>query len=194
MQPHPPLETIAQRLAEQLRCEQEDLCLPILQQVSRGKFLTKAELGAELQLDQDELERLLTQLPDTEFDQQGNILGWGVTLVPTSHLFQMRGTPAHVQSTCPVTGHPIKFVVTPEGNVQDLHPAGSVLSLIIPAERRDCVRATFCQYSLFFESEQAASIWLTAHPEAVVLSIEDAAFVGRLVAETRFTKKNDKQE
>ena len=207
MQPHPPLETIAQRLAEQLRCEQEDLCLPILQQVSRGKFLTKAELGAELQLDQDELERRLMQLPDTEFDQQGNILGWGVTLVPTSHRFQIRGTPlftwcafdtvlfppslgapAHVQSTCPVTGHPIKFVVTPEGNVQDLHPAGSVLSLIIPAERRDCVRATFCQHSLFFESEQAASIWLTAHPEAVVLSIEDAAFVGRLVAETRFTK------
>ena len=93
MQPHPPLETIAQRLAEQLRCEQEDLCLPILQQVSRGKFLTKAELGAELQLDQDELERRLMQLPDTEFDQQGNILGWGVTLVPTSHRFQIRGTP-----------------------------------------------------------------------------------------------------
>ena len=135
MQPHPPLETIAQRLAEQLRCEQEDLCLPILQQVSRGKFLTKAELGAELQLDQDELERRLMQLPDTEFDQQGNILGWGVTLVPTSHRFQIRGTPlftwcafdtvlfplslgapAHVQSTCPVTGHPIKFMVTPEGD------------------------------------------------------------------------------
>ena len=79
-------------------------------------------------------------------------------------------------------------MVTPEGNVQELHPAGSVLSLIIPEERRDCVRATFCQHSLFFESEQAASIWLTAHPEAVVLSIEDAAFVGRLVAKTRFTK------
>ncbi len=38
MQPHPPLETIAQRLSEQLRCEQEDLCLPILQQVSRGNL------------------------------------------------------------------------------------------------------------------------------------------------------------
>src|SRR6266702_3134363 len=180
MQPHPPLETIAQRLAEQLRCEQEDLCLPILQQVSRGKFLTKAELGAELQLDQDELERRLMQLPGTP------LFTWcafDTVLFPLS-----LGAPAHVQSTCPVTGHPIKFVVTPEGNVQDLHPAGSVLSLIIPAERRDCVRATFCQHSLFFESEQAASIWLTAHPVAVVLSIEDAAFVGRLVAETRFTK------
>src|SRR6266566_10019979 len=134
MQPHPPLETIAQRLVEQLRCEQEDLCLPILQQVSRGKFLTKAELGAELQLDQDELERLLTQLPDTEFDQEGNILGWGVTLVPTRHHFQIDGKSlftwcafdtvlfppslgkaARIQSTCPVTGQPVTFVATPSG-------------------------------------------------------------------------------
>src|SRR5437588_6307172 len=131
MQPHPPLETIAQRLAEQLWCEQEDLCLPILQQVSRGKFLTKAELGAELQLDQDELERRLMQLPDTEFDQQGNSLGWGVTLVATSHRFQMCGTPlftccafdtvlfplwlvspADVRSTCPVTDCQVNVLVT----------------------------------------------------------------------------------
>ena len=42
----------------------------------------------------------------------------------------------------------------------------------------------------FFQSEQAASTWLTAHAEAVVLSIEEAALVGRLVAETRFTEKH----
>ena len=207
MQQHPALEAIAQRLAEQLRCEQEDLCLPILQQVSRGKPATRAELGARLKLDQDELEQRLTQLPDTEFDHQGNILGWGVTLVPTSHHFQMHGTPlftwcafdtflfppslgasAKVKSTCPVTNYPITFVATREGIVKDLLPAGSVMSLIIPAERRDCVRATFCQHSLFFQSEQAASTFLATHPDTVLLSIEEAAYLGWLVARTRFTK------
>ena len=147
------------------------------------------------------------QLPDTEFDQQGNILGWAVTLVPTSHRFQIRGqslytwcafdtvlfppslqAEAQVQSTCPVTGHPITFVATPEGIIKNLLPAGSMMSLIIPADRRDCVRATFCQQSLFFKSEQAASTFLEDHPEAVLLSIEEAALVGRLVAETRFIK------
>lgn len=205
---HPSLETIAERLSEQLRCEQEDLCLPIVYQVARGKPLEKAALAASLQMRQEDLEQRLAHLPDTEFDQRGNIVGWGVTLVPTRHRFQIDGKllftwcafdtvlfppsllkTAQVQSVCPVTGHPIKFVATSEGNVQDLHPASSVLSLIIPAQRRDCVRATFCQHSLFFESEQAASIWLTAHPEAVVLSIEDAAAVGKMVAETRFTKR-----
>lgn len=206
MPQHLPLETLAQRLTEQLRCEQEDLCLPILLQVTRGKPITRAELGAMLQLDQDELERRLTHLPDTEFDHQGNILGWGVTLVPTRHRFYIRGTSAftwcafdtvlfppslhaeaQIQSTCPVTGHPITFVATPEGIIKDLLPTGSVMSLIIPAERHDCVRAIFCQQSLFFQSEQAASNWLTEHPEALLLSIEEAALVGRLVAGTRFT-------
>lgn len=65
------------------------------------------------------------------------------------------------------------------------------MSLIIPVERSECVRATFCEQSLFFESEQSASTWLTAHSEAVLLSIAEAATVGKRVAASRFTKKND---
>jgi alkylmercury lyase len=201
---HPPLETIAEHLAEQLRCEQEDLCHPILLQVTRGQPLEKTVLAASLQLSQEELEQRLVHLPDTEFDQQGNIVGWGVTLVPTHHCFQISGqslytwcafdtvlfppslsAEAQVQSTCPSTGHPITFVATPEGIIKDLAPASAVLSLIVPAERRDCVRSSFCEQSLFFQSEQAASIFLASHPEAFLLSIEEAAYVGKLVAQTR---------
>ena len=203
-----PLEVLASHLAEQLQCEQEDLCLPILHQVTRGKPIGKAALAASLQVSHEDVEQRLLHLPDTEFDQQGNILGWGVKLVPTRHRFQIHGqslytwcafdtvlfppslgAEAQVHSTCPVTDHPITFVATPSGAIKDLTPASSVMSLIIPAERSECVRATFCEHSLFFESEQAAISWLTAHPEAVVLSIEEAAFVGRLVAQTRFTER-----
>ena len=210
---HSSLETIAERLSEQLQCEQEDLCLPILHQVTRGKPIEKAALAVSLQVSQEEVEQRLLHLPDTEFDQQGNILGWGVTLVPTRHRFQIHGqslytwcafdtvlfppslgASAQVQSTCPITCHPITFVATPSGTIKDLTPASSVMSLIIPAKRSECVRATFCEQSLFFESEQAAIPWLTAHPEAVLLSIEEAATVGKIVARSRFIKKNDQQE
>lgn len=203
---HPPLETIAERLSEQLECEQEDLCLPILHQVTRGKPIGKAALAASLQLSQKDLEQRLLHLPDTEFDPQGNVIGWGVTLVPTRHRFEIGGkslytwcafdtvlfppslhAEAQVQSTCTVTGHPIAFVATPEGTIKNLAPASSVMSLIIPAERSECVRATFCEQSLFFESEQAASTWLATHPEAILLSIEEAAAVGKAVAASRFT-------
>ncbi len=89
---HPALETIAERLTEQLRCEQEDLCRPIVQQVTRGKPVTPASLRASLQVSQDELEQRLAKLPpDVEVDRAGNIIGLGVTLVPTSLRFQLGG-------------------------------------------------------------------------------------------------------
>ncbi len=192
---HPALETIAELLSEQSRGAQEDLCRPIVQQITRGKPVTPATLQASLQVSQNELEQRLAKLPpDVEFDQAGNIVGLGVTLVPTSHRFQMGGkllytwcafdtvlippslhVEAQIQSTCPVTGQPITFVATPEG---------SVMSLIVPAERGDCARATFCQRSLFFQSEQAASTFLADYPDVLLLSVEEAAYVGRLVAQT----------
>jgi len=205
---HPPLETIAKRLSVLLYCEQEDLCRPIIQHVARGKPVTKADLQVSLRLSQEEVEQRLAHLPDTEFDQQGNILGWGVTLLPTPHQFQLDGQAlytwcafdtvlfppslqrsAQVQSSCAQTGHPIAFVATPEGVVKDLTPAGSVMSLILPAERSECVRETFCYQSLFFQSEQAASTFLTSHSEAILLSVEEAALIGRWVAQSRFTEK-----
>src|SRR5260370_37565236 len=51
------------------------------------------------------------------------------------------------------------------------------------ASRKICV-ATFCQQSLFFRSKQAASTFLADHPEALLLSVEEAASVGRLVAQS----------
>ncbi len=151
-------------------------------------------------------QRLAKLPPDVEFDQAGNIVGLGVTLVPTSHRFQIRSkmlytwcafdtvllppslhVEAQVQSTCPVTGQCITFAPTSEGIVKDLLPASSVMTLIMPAERRDCTRETFCQRSLFFQSEQAASTFLAAHPDALLLSVEEAACVGRLVAQICLT-------
>jgi alkylmercury lyase len=205
---HPSLETITERLIAQARCELDDLCLPIVQQVSRGKPLTMALLGASLQMNQDELEQRLSQAPDTEFDQQGNIVGWGVTMIATRHRFQIQqqslftwcafdtflfppalGETAQVHSTCPVTGQPITFVATPDGMVKGLTPLSTVMSLIIPAERSECVRDTFCEQSLFFQSEQAAAAFLAMHPGVLILSIEGAACIGKLVANARFPTK-----
>ena len=200
---HPALETIAERLSEQSQGAQEDLCRPIVQQITRGKPVSSATLRASLQVNQDELEQRLAQFPDVEFDRVGNIVGLGVSMVPTSHRFQIGGKllytwcafdtvllppslrlDAQVQSTCPVTGQTITFVATPEGTVFDLFPAGSVMSLIVPANRGDCTRATFCQQSLLFQSEQAAATFLADHPETLILSVEGAASVGRLVAQS----------
>src|SRR6266852_2132834 len=124
----------------------------------------------------------------------------GMTLLLTQHQFRLKELPlftwcafdtvlfppllqveAHVQSECSGSDQPITFVATPEG-IADLLPATSVLSLILPAERCDCVRGTFCEQSLFFQSEEAASSWMALHPEAVLLSVKEAAALGQIVA------------
>jgi alkylmercury lyase len=90
LMPHPSLERIAERLTEHLRCEQEDLCRPIVQQITHGKPVASAALRAALRVNQDELEQRLGKLPSgVEFDRDGNIVGLGVTLVPTSHRVQV---------------------------------------------------------------------------------------------------------
>ncbi|HEU5381512.1 MAG TPA: organomercurial lyase, partial [Ktedonobacteraceae bacterium] len=139
---------------------------------------------------------------DTEFDAQGNIVGWGITLLPTRHQFVLSersfftwcafdtvlfppllALEAHVQSRCAATDQPVTFVATRSGEIADLFPATSVLSLILPTERCDCVRHIFCEQSLFFHSEDAASLWMTLHPDAVLFSVEEAAALGHMVAQ-----------
>jgi alkylmercury lyase len=207
---HSSVETIVERLMAQAHCEVDTLCLPIVHQVSRGKPLTMAALGASLQMPQDEVKRRLAQIPDTEFDQRGNMVGWGVTMIPTRHRFQIRQQTlftwcafdtvlfppalresAQVQSTCPITDQSITFVATPEGVIKELAPVSAVLSLMIPTKQSDCVRSSFCEQSLFFQSEQAASSWLDQHPAAILLSIQEAARVGKLLADSRFARKKE---
>ncbi len=195
------LETIARHLTAQLDCMQEPVCRQILHVLADvGHPLAPTHLATLLQMSQEELRTQLACVPDTEFDEQGNIVGWGVTLVPTAHHMQLHGKPlytwcafdtvlfpalfqteAQVQSECATTGYPITFVATSEG-IRELTPATSVLSLILPTQRCDCVRGTFCEQSLFFHSEEAASPWFALHPEAVLLSLEEAALVGHIVS------------
>jgi alkylmercury lyase len=195
------LATLATRLAAHLDCTQDVACRQIMQaMVETGQPLSLIHLARRLQMSQEKLAAHLARVPDTEFDEQGNIVGWGITLLPTQHQFRLKELPlftwcafdtvlfppllqveAHVQSICEATDQPITFVATPEG-IADLLPATSVLSLILPTARCDCVRGTFCEQSLFFQSEEAASSWMALHPDAVLLSVEEAAVLGQMVA------------
>jgi alkylmercury lyase len=198
---HPSLDVLSRRLQDVLHCTQQDLCCQIMQQVAQGKPVTRTHLQAALHISPQELEQRLARLKETEVDQQGNILGWGVTLVPTSHRFVLDSTvlytwcafdtllfpprlqrEASVQSSCPTTYQSITFVATASGKIRDLAPASSVMSLIIPSSRQECTRDRFCQQSLFFQSEEAALPWMASHPEAVLLSVEEAARLGHMVA------------
>ena len=195
-------DLLAAQLAAHLDCTQDMACQQILQGLAEtGRPLAQMDVASRLQISLERLAAHLIHVPDTEFDHEGNIVGWGITLVPTPHQFWVEGRSlftwcafdtvlfpsllaleAQVQSACAASGQSIRFRVGPEG-IEELTPATSVLSLILPADRCDCERGTFCQQSLFFQSEQDAASWMTSHPEAVLLSIEEAAMLGHLTAE-----------
>ena len=149
---------------------------------------------------------VLAGLADLEVDQGGNILGWGLTLIPTPHRFRMNGQTfytwcaldaptypallqvvASVESSCPVSGAPVTLSITPAG-VHDLAPAGAVVSVVIPGQGSACDgdRGSFCAQSLFFRSRREALLWQASSPTAQLLSVAEAFQVGRLVARYRY--------
>lgn len=202
---YPSLDLLAPKLAAHLDCTQDVACQHILQVLAEtGQPLPLDDLARRLQMSQKRLMAHLVRIPDTEFDKQGNIVGWGITLVPTQHQFGVNGrslftwcafdtvlfpsllqAKAQVQSTCKATGQPIAFIATPDG-ITDLTPITSVLSLSLPSARCECVRGTFCAQSHFFQTREVAFPWLALHPEAILLSVEEAAALGRLTAQKAF--------
>jgi len=96
----------------------------------------------------------------------------------------LSGRSSQVSATCPATGRLIRLIVTKDG-IQDLEPTSAVLSLRLPGETTNAenVQATICAYGHFFVDREYASAWPGLHPEAVLLSVEEAAHLARAIAE-----------
>jgi alkylmercury lyase len=165
---------------------------PLLRLIARGRPVDLAELAAESGQRTTDLERILRAQPGTEWDDEGRLVGFGLSLTPTAHRYLVGshtlytwcatdtllftvilGTNAVAESTCPATGKPIRLEITPHA-VTSVSPAGAVVS---QRHREDLVanlRADVCDHGHFFASEAAASAWVAAHPDGEVLGITDA--------------------
>ena len=62
------------------------------------------------------------------------------------------------------------------------------VSLVVDVAAGPCynMREDVCNYGHFFASREAATQWQAAHPQAVILSVEEAYQVGKLVEGVRF--------
>jgi alkylmercury lyase len=142
-------------------------------------------------------------LPNIERDDAGNVVGSGLTLRETPHVFEvdgrrlytwcaldalmfpaLLGKSARVSSPCAATGAPVRLTVTPDG-VENIEPAEAVVSLVLPHGSPD-VRGSFCVHVNFFASAAAAQTWLSAHPGATVARVEDAFRLGQELSRRLF--------
>ena len=174
---------------------------PLLHLLALGQPVTAADLAAATGRTIDEVRHTLAGLPDTEYDQQGSVIGHGITLNPTPHHFEVNGRalftwcaldtlifpavlgqPARVQSPCHATGVPVRLTVEPD-QVTSVDPATAVVSIVTP-DTCSSIRSAFCNQVHFFASPAAATPWLDQHPQATALPVGEAFALGGPLTQT----------
>ncbi len=200
------LELLARQVADGLRGDHDAFCRELVRLLASGRPVAREHLATVLQMTAEQVAEVLAGLADIELDPNGNVVGWGLTFVPTPHRFRVQGQTfytwcaldaltypallqltACVESSCPVSGAPVTLSITHAG-VHDLAPASAIVSLVIPEQGSSCNgdRGSFCNRSLFFRSRRDALIWQASSPRACLLSVADAYQVGRLIARSRY--------
>jgi alkylmercury lyase len=66
--------------------------------------------------------------------------------------------------------------------IEVVEPTAAVVSIVAARDLANFRRVS-CNNAHFFSSPEAASRWLEKHPEATILSVENAYRLGRLIAE-----------
>ncbi len=198
------LTALGQLLAERICGSNEAFCFQLLRLLGQGQPVSVAQMGTALGMAEIAVIETFEHLPDIERDETGQVIGWGLSLLPTPHQFRFNGhtlytwcaldaltypilleQTAQVESICPITRTPIRLRVGPEG-ISALEPATAMVSLTIPDTHPDaCNRASFCDQGHFFASPEAAATWQADHPQARALTVEAVYQLGRIIATRR---------
>lgn len=196
---------LALAIAKSTSWERMEYFLPLMRLLVNGEPISRAHLATALGRPVEEVTGALRQFEDVVFDEEGRMVGAGLSLLPTPYRFEVQGRAlftwcaldtlifpawleqtAQVSAACPVTGTAIRLTVTKD-RVEQFDPASSVISLRVAEELATCctIRDAFCAYSQFFASREAASAWHAQHPDGSVLSIQEAFALGQTL--TRLT-------
>ena len=189
------IEHLSQRLLEWFETlpwasELSALTPVLLDELARGKPVEPAELAARMGVPAADLLELLRRAP-AEWDEDGKLVGFGLTLRPTRHRFEIEGrtlytwcapdalgfptvlnSGAQIESPCFATGEPVRMYVAPDG-VRQLTPATAVVSIVTPSAELAELRHSLCHQQHFFGSAEAASRWMADNPDGMVVPVAD---------------------
>jgi alkylmercury lyase len=172
----------------------------VLNLLARGRSVPPAEIAKALRVSQQEAESALRKF-GAEVDDEGNLVGFALTLNQTPHRVGLEGVDRpfyawcavdailfgpflnrsiRIESSDPLTGERIMLVTTPDG-VENVQPGSVVVSWRPP--RREFladIRGDICQYLHLFGSYESAQRWLSQRlPDALILSPQDVNQIGR---------------
>ncbi|MGH3919826.1 MAG: alkylmercury lyase MerB [Pseudonocardiaceae bacterium] len=163
----------------------------LLALLAEGQPASRERIAATIGCPIGDVNALFAGLPEAQWDDDGRLVGLGLTLVPTPHrcliagrtlytwcasdtlIFTiMLGRAVCVESICPVTGREICLNVEPDRMVA-VTPATAVVSADLPSFAVADIRATRCVHGRFFATSEAAQGWRAEHPDGTVLPVAD---------------------
>ena len=164
----------------------------IVRLIAEGEPVPVNEIASAAGCSVDDVEAVLLSQGGTEWDDDGRLVGFGLTPHPTAHRFTtggqrlytwcatdtlyfstILGTPALVESTCLASGQTIRVELEPSALVS-VSPPDAVVSQRHCAELVGDIRTQVCDHGNFFASPTAAESWLAEHPDGELLSVAEA--------------------
>lgn len=181
------------------RIEGLDLVPHAARLLAEGKPVAIERLAAAAGRSVEDIEAALGEQTSAERDADGRLVGLGLSLRPTPHRYVLDGhavfawcasdaltfpvilgRPGVIESTCGLTGQPIRIELTPD-DVERVEPPGAVVTAVRPAGEIADVRSAMCHHGRFFASPQAAAQWADEHPGAEIRPVEAAFALDRAV-------------
>lgn len=172
------------------------LCRVIIPLLAEGQPVSLEDVATAVGSSLDEVAAVINEHMNVEYDENGRIVGAGLTLRPTPHKVLVDGRTLYtwcaldalmylpllerlvqVESLCAATAAPLRMTVTPQG-VEALDPPTAVISILKP-EKGSSVRQAFCNHVNFFRSAEVAAPWLAHHQAATILPVAKAYQLGQ---------------
>lgn len=200
------LEVLARHFAQTMEgwCPDpaaQRLSMALPEMLLGGIPLTAEQIAAHLDWPREKVLEGLANLSDVELDDEGRVVGSGITLRPTPHRFTVDGQQlytwcawdsltfpplfnrtAQVESACAATGSSIRMTVTPHG-VEELVPADAVVSLVTAGAccAGGSIRSSFCNHVHFIRSAAHAEPFLASNSAPHLLPVSQAFELGHRI-------------
>ena len=200
------LNDIAEQFVSEIGSNSYSQFAKVLGLLANGRPVAVAEVANELGLTLSEGKKFLTRYGG-EFDSRGDLLGLGLTMVPTVHRIEIDGhnlyawcstdtllfptllnKHAKIETADPITREKIRLAVGPEG-VENVEPGSAVLSLSNYLDATD-IRGTFCNVGHWFASRQTGEEYASKHKGVVILTPEEVRTVLNVVTEKTKLRSN----